>query len=330
MQRIELDALLDYARCPLLYWWRHRARVVPPPTAEALPEQAVRRGLRRYYRGRATSVLEGVLAVWREWLDEWGCPPGTMEGLRRYAEVESMLLTPFLDGSIRRDDGTPYQAPRMTRHYWEQARAAGLPKMAQELRRAMREAPIVVAGEYDLVTAFSDAVLMALRYGGPERDPYGSVRTDAPFELAITDGITMVGRADLVVVRGEQVVVAEVHDYGSHRPPAPAVSRHLQVVALAHAEGEEWGKRPAVVYRHMRSGTSVEVQQADSCDRLLPIVAAALRGVQCGVFLPRLAVAERGCLSCAYYGLCVTEEGLDVLDDLDATLLATGRTGRQK
>lgn len=321
MQRVPLDLLLDYARCPLLYWWRRRARIEAPPTAEALPERAVRQGLVRYYEGRAMSVLEGSLSVWRHWLAEWECPAETLDRLQRYVQIEAALLTPFVDGTLRRADGTPYRAPRMTRRYKQQARSAGLPKLEKELGQALRAAPLVVAGEYDALRAFGDATLMALSYRGPARDPYGNTRVDVPFAIQLTDGIAVTGRAALAVVEGGRVKSAEVHDYGRHQPPAPALSRHLGVVALFHADGEEWGERRAIVYRHMRSGSSVIVRQAESCERLLPVIAAALRGVQCGAVLPRLAVAERECLACPYYGLCVTEDGLDVLDDLDATLV---------
>jgi len=320
LQRIDLDALLAYARCPMLYWWRRRARIKAPPTVEALPERAFRQALGRYYAGRVTSVQEGVAGVWRDWLAEWGCPAETMDWLRRYAEIEAALLTPFLDGSIRRNDGTPYQAPRMTRRYKEQARSAGLPKIKRDLEQAMRTIPIEVAGECDPTTAFSDAILMALRYDGPERDPYGNTRVDVPFEISITDGITVLGKADLAVMEDGRVILAEAHDYNRCRPPASAIPRRLPIIALFNASGEGWEGQWIVVYRHIPTGSSVKVNEAEPCDRLLPVITAALRGVQCGVYLPRLAVAERECLSCPYYGLCVTEDGLDVLDDLDATL----------
>lgn len=330
MQHVPLDALLDYGRCPLLYWWRRRARIEAPPTAEALPERAIRQGLARYYEGRAVSVLEGSIGAWRGWLVDWKCPPETMDQLQQYVDIDVRLLAPFLDGSIRRDDGTLYRAPRMTRHYKEQARAAGLTKLKRQLKRAMEVAPIVVAGEIDPVRAFSDTVLMALRYEGPERDPYGNVRPNYPFEVPITAGVVVEGTADLVVLEREKVKVAEICDYGLYRVPVPALSRHLAVIALFHAEGERWGNKRSVVYRHLPTGFSAQVVEAESCDRLLPVIAAALRGVQCGVYLPRLAVAERNCLYCAYYGLCVTQDGLDILDDLDATLVALGRGSPQK
>lgn len=321
---VPLDALLDYGRCPLLYWWRWQARIKAPPTVEALPERAIRQGLARYYEGRAMSVLEGSITTWKEWVTDWKCPPETIDWLQQYADIDIRLLAPFLDGSIRRDNGTLYQAPRMTRHYKEQARAAGLTKLKRQLQQATRDAPIVAAGEADLVQAFSDTVLMALRYDGPQRDPYGNVRSHYPFEIPITAGLVVRGAADLVILEQEKVTIAEFFDFGPYRVPVPALSRHLVVIALLHAEGEGWEDKRSVVYRHMPTGSFSWVTDTESRDRLLPVIAAALRGVQCGVYLPRLAVTETNCLRCPYYGLCVTEDGLDVLDDLDATLVALG------
>lgn len=322
MQHIPLDLLVDYARCPLMYWWRRRAHIEAPPTAESLPERVLRGGLTEYYEGRATNVLNGCLTIWREWLAEWGCPPGTIDHLREYVEIDADLLA----ASIRKSDDTPYPDPRPTQHYEEQARAAGLPELGRELEQALNEAPLVVTGEYDPLRALGDSILMALLYKGPERDPDGGTHLHYPFEVPVTDGITVTGAADLVVIDGKRVEIAEVHDYGPHCPPTPALSRHLVIIALACANGERWRGDPATVYRHMLTGFSTHVYQVECPERLLPVIAAALRGVQCGVFLPRIATAERDCLNCDYYGLCVTEDGLDVLDDLDATLVALGRS----
>jgi len=187
-----------------------------------------------------------------------------------------------------------------------------------------RSLPVISAGEYDLVTAFSDTVLMIVRYRGPERQPLVTVRCDLPFTVPITDGVQVTGTADLASLEQGHVVRAEVHDYEHFRPAGPAVPRLLRVVALSHATGEKWTGERQVIYRHMDSGFWMRVDWSESTTRLLPVITAALRGVRCGVFLPRLAVAERLCLQCPYYGLCVTQDGLDVLDDLDATLLDLG------
>lgn len=323
MQHVPLDLLVDYARCPLIYWWRRRAHIEAPLTAEALPERTLRAALARYYEGQATDVLDGCLTIWREWLAEWGYPPGTINQLRRYAEIEVSLLA----DSRQESDSIPHQDPRLTPHYEEQAGAAGLTELGRELEQALDNTPLVVAGDYDPLRALSDTVLMALLYKGPRRDPNGDTRPDYPFEVPITEGVTVTGAADLVVINGKWVEIAEIHDYGPHCPPVPALSRHLVIIALACAKGERWkGNQTTIVYRHMLTGFSTHVYQVKTRERLLPIIAAALRGVQCGVFLPRIATAERDCLNCDYYGLCVTEGGLDVLDDLDATLVALRRS----
>lgn len=320
-QCIPLDLLLDYARCPLLYWWRRRAQIEAPPAVEALPERAVRQGLTQYYEGRATSVLGGCVTVWRGWLEQWQCPQETMDRLQEYVEVEARLLSPLLDGAMRWSDGTPPDL-HTTQLYKERAGAAGLPGLERKLEQAMGTIPLIAAGEYSVMRALSDTISMALCYKELETGSCEHVQLDYAFEIAITAGILVTGLADLVVLQEGRVKRAEVHDYGSHRPPVSSLSRHLNIIALVHAEGEGWRDACPIIYRHMPTGFSTQVYEVESCERLLPVIAAALRGVQCGVFLPRIAVAERDCLHCAYYGLCVTQDGLDVLDDLDATLVA--------
>jgi hypothetical protein len=289
---------------------------------EALPARATREGLARYYDERVATLLDGVIAVWGEWLgDEWACPPEALEILKEYAQKEQRVLRPFFDGTITRDDGTPYQAPRMTRVYRDRAGAAGLGRLKRSLARMTRRLPVTGAGEYDLVTAFSDTIMMVVQYGGPERRVLTTVRCNLPFRVSVTDGIHVTGTADLALLEQERVVQAEVHDYEHFRPAGPAVPRLLRVVALFHATGESWTGERQIIYRHMGTGFWVRVDWGESTTRLLPVITAALRGVQCGVFLPRLAVAERLCLRCPYYGLCVTQDGMDVLDDLDTTLL---------
>ena len=71
MQRIQLERLLAYAQCPLRYWWRYRAHIEAPVIAEELPRLALQQGLRRYYEGEAASLVDGCLAAWQAWADDW-------------------------------------------------------------------------------------------------------------------------------------------------------------------------------------------------------------------------------------------------------------------
>jgi hypothetical protein len=56
---VELDALMDYALCPMRYWWRHRVGVVAPATMETLPYLAMRQGLSWYYRDEVPKLVGG-------------------------------------------------------------------------------------------------------------------------------------------------------------------------------------------------------------------------------------------------------------------------------
>ena len=64
MAAVSLSALMDYIVCPMLYWWRYRARVRPPVLSERLPEMAVRGGLFYYYHGYAETVWDGCMRAW--------------------------------------------------------------------------------------------------------------------------------------------------------------------------------------------------------------------------------------------------------------------------
>ncbi|HIE39066.1 MAG TPA: hypothetical protein EYP77_08385 [Anaerolineae bacterium] len=331
---LELTAVLEYAACPMRYWWRCRAHIVPPPTASALPERTVRDGLQRFYDTHTlfSSLLGAVTAAWQDLLTEWDCPDGAVKLLTDYAKIEERILRPFLDGSILRRDGTPYQVPRMTRVYKEQAQAAGLGRMRREIARLLQKAPVVFTEKYTPAEALGDAVIMAVRYQGPSRDPFREIRVDYPFRVPVSEGIVLEGKADLAVLEGEKVVQAEIHDYAPRSPLFSALPHHLAVVALAAAEGVGWGGEPILVYRHMPTGrwTKIPPEGAADPSRFLPVLTAAIRGVRCGVFLPRLAVAEYRCVDCPYYGLCITQDGMDVLDDLDATAVTPLPVRRRK
>jgi len=290
LQRIQLERLLTYAQCPLRYWWRYRAHIEAPVITEELPRLALQQGLRHYYEGRAASLVDGCLAAWQAWADDWRCPPETPALIARYVRMRAQ----------RHDEDLP----------------------VDELREAWRDVTIPSASDYDLPAALDDTVLAALRYVGPECDGQREVLLDWPFQISLTAGITVEGLASLVVLERDQVTVAEFHGYSPYCPSELFLSRHLSIVALANAEGTGWRGEWYVVYRHMLTGFSASVFTTGDADRLLPVISATLRGIECGVFLPRMAATDRECLRCPYRELCTTPDGLDALDDLDATLVA--------
>ena len=324
MRLVRLDALMDYAKCPMQYWWRHRARLVAPPTMEALPYVALQMALAAYYRGDERRLVDCVMARWEGWLQQWRCPVEALAVLQRYGQAEHGILELFARGEITRKDGSLYTEPRMTRRYAELYEERGLKGLKDGLQRMTRGVPIPSRTGYDLVTAFSDSILWASRYGGPPRES-GSVLGGYEFRVPVADRVAVVGHAAVVMLECDRVVHAEMHDYEYDAARETTVSRHLMMVALANAVGPEWEGDPQLVYRHVPSGWSMVLDWTEPATRLLPVLTAAVRGVECGVFLPRMAAAERLCTHCAYLGMCVTEEGLDVLDDLDATALDVAR-----
>jgi hypothetical protein len=212
----------------------------------------------------------------------------------------------------------------MTKRYAELYDEASLDGLRGQLERMTRGVPVPARTRYHLAEAFSDSILWASRYGGPRREA-GRVVSDYQFRVPVTDGITVQGQAAVVLMEGDTVMEAEVHDYEYNATQEGAVSRHLAMIALANATGPEWEGDVVLTYRHMRTGSSVVLDWTEPATRLLPVVVAAIRGVECGVFLPRIAAAELACTHCMFYGICVTEDGLDVLDDLDATALDVRR-----
>jgi hypothetical protein len=315
---------MDYALCPMRYWWRHRVGVVAPATMETLPYLAMRQGLSWYYRGEVPKLVDGVLRAWAEWMREWRCPEEALGILERYGHAEHEILARFAAGEFTRRDGSLYQAPRMTKKYAGLCSEASLDGLRGQLERMTRGVPVPARTRYHLAEAFSDSILWAARYGGPRREA-GQVVGDYQFRVPVTDGITVQGHAAVVLMAGEKVIQAEVHDYEYDAAQDAAVSRHLAMIALANAAGPEWEGDVVLTYRHMRTGGSMVLDWTEPATRLLPVLVAAIRGVECGVFLPRIAAAERSCTHCMFYGICVTEDGLDVLDDLDATALDVRR-----
>lgn len=305
MQRIQLERLLAYAQCPLRYWWRYRAHIQAPVIAEELPRLALQQGLRRYYyEGEAASLVDGCVAAWQAWADDWRCPPETPALIARYVKMRAQ----------RQEEDLP----------------PDLLPLLDELREACRDVILPSAGDYDLPAALDDTVLAALRYAGPRRDRRREVRLDWPIQISLTAGIVVEGLASLVAMERGRVAVAEFHDYSPYRPSETFLPRHLNLVALANAEGAGWEDEWSVVYRHMPTGFSTSVLTTRDADRLLPVISAALRGIECGVFLPRITATDRECERCAYLGLCATPDGLDALDDLDATLIAVREKGLRR
>lgn len=316
-----LAEIYEYAHCPYRHFWRYVARIVPPPTAQGLVEATMRQSLTDFYNNReGDNLLRSLAVTWQQKLLEWGCEREVWDPLVKFAVTRAELLEPFLSKRVRKPDGTPYKAPEMSAEYKRQARKAALPQMEDKLNDRLVDVPVLVDENYTVVDAFSDCVEVVTRNEWPV--PEGAVMgVGLPFEVRLTDGVILQGVADLVVEVGNGKVDIEIHDY-DHPVclPTTALRRDLRVTAVSQARSERWNGVRRVLYRHLRSGTKVSIHHPPGTGRLLTAAIGAAAGIRHRVYVPRLAVQSRRCLTCPFYALCSGKH--DVLDALDPTLLA--------
>ena len=320
-----------YVRCPFRHFWRYQARIAPPPTARGLAEEHVRRALSKYYahagggaarEPESPSLMACVGAVWRRTVEEWGCGLSAWDLLVEFAAARARVVEPFLAGRITKPDGSPYKVPEMSAEYRRRASSAGLPALKRRLEGVLSQAPVLVDEAYGVTDAFADSVEIVERNAWPVRHEVLGVAH--PYEVDLIGEHTLKGTADLVIDAGDGAVRLEVHDYDrSVCLPVRFLRRDLRVVAAHHASCQSWNRVEEVVYRHMQSGTTVRIPQAADAGRLLTAALTAVEGIRHEVYVPRLAVQSRDCLSCSYYQLCIDER--DVLDTLAPTLLAAAR-----
>ena len=323
-----------YARCPLRYFWRYRARIVPPPTARDLVEKTVRLTLSLHYGGTKDSLnpdpdqpgpLECLGAVWRAMLEDWGLGDATWALLEAYASRRVGVSEPFLDGRATEPDHSLHGVPGLGA--WDEMSAgqerrsalADPPGLAQQLRECLSRVPVRTTEDCGVLEAFAQSIAMIERNKWPARDVVEGV--GGPYEVDLIGDRALKATADLVVRNGDGVVSIEVHDYEKTKsPPADLLRRDLRVVAAAHASSQAWTSVQEVVYRHMQSGTTVCISATAGTSRLLTAFIGAEEGIRHRVYLPRLAVEPQACRSCPYEELC-TQDHQDILDTLDPTLL---------
>ncbi len=334
---LTLAEVWAYARCPFRYFWRYKARIVPPPTAWGLVEENVRRALCLYYgdaeggpegRSDQPELTECLEAVWRARIEGWGGGDGTWAILVEFASTRARVLESFLDGRAAKPDGARFKAPgldvqaEMNAEHKRRATKAGIAILARQLGERLCQAPVRVTEEYGVAQAFADSVEIVERNTWPSPDTVDGI--ESPYEVELVGECRLKATADLVIGTGEGEVTIEVHDYD--RPeclPVALVRRDLRVVAARYARSKEWNGVRGVVHRHVRSGATVGVSGGSGTGRLLTAVIGAAAGIRHQVYVPRLAVQSRSCLSCPFHELCTNDQ--DVLDTLDPTLLGALR-----
>jgi len=324
VEGLTLAKLWAYARCPFRYFWRYEARIAPPPGARGLVERTLRQALSLHYDASSASEDPGLVrclgVAWRRMVvDEWGYGSDVWDLLTSYAAKRAEILEPFLAGRVTKPDGAPYKVPEMSAAYERSAAKAGLPALAERLKELLARAPILADGTYTVADAFADSVEAADRGAWPAPDAV--IGVGVPCEADLLEGLMLRCRADLILDAGGGKAAVEVHDYA--KPvclPIGLLRRDLRVAAASRARSEGWSEVGEVIYRHIRSGKTVRLSPRGD-GRLLTAAIGAAAGIRHGVYVPRMAVQDRACLSCPFQELCAGERE-DILDTLDPTLLA--------
>lgn len=133
---IELLDVLDWAYCPLRFWWRNTnlapdvSQISGKKTGEALYRAAIRSSIKFYYdankNDRTVQFGECLGLVWKAWLKNWGLSEFLARSLVDYQKRRRALLMRFENGAITNRDGDLYRRPTWTRHWRELSDTTGL------------------------------------------------------------------------------------------------------------------------------------------------------------------------------------------------------------
>lgn len=143
---VSIDDILNWAYCPLRYWWEVNASLKdlagakPHISGEYLIQRAVRQSLKAFYQtkkrtdGNSKSSLGEIFGwLWKKWLDTWGLSH-LGESLVDYADKRDAVEVMFKPkGNVRREDGQLYNRPSWTKKWKEMAVGRSL----VELQRAI-------------------------------------------------------------------------------------------------------------------------------------------------------------------------------------------------
>ncbi len=334
---LTLDEVWDYARCPYRHFWRHQARIAPPPTARGLVEEHMRLALSLYYSGsenrpaedsKQVDLMACLGSAWRATIEGWGAGHGMWTLLVEFAAVRARVSELSFNAQASDSDGAGVRAtvpdaqPRSRGGHGPSASEAHLPELAMELKERLSGAPVLVSEDYGVAEALADSVEIVQRNRWP--DPGEIAGIGFPYVVELLGGRRLEATADLVRRAGDGAVTVEVHEYDrSDSLPLALLRRDLRVVAALHGQGEGWAEVRDVVYRDVQLGKAVRISRGPSSGRLLAAVIGAEAGIRHQVYVPRLAVEPRECQSCSFLALCTN--GHDILDTMDATLLGAVR-----
>jgi hypothetical protein len=233
----------------------------------------------------------------------------------------------------------------MTKEYRERMHAAGLTRLGSRLDDVARSQGLLMESDEarpgsTLGDVFADCLTAMERTGPglPAREVV--LGWGVPYQVGLGDGAPLLAQADLVVRtaddKGDHTVHLEVHDFDDQpRLRAGAAGRDLRVIAasLAQPVNDEsgavtWRRVSHVVYRHWPSGQTYTYRETNS-GHLLAVVAAAARGLQSHVIVPRALTGFEECRPCPYRGQCWDEPGWESLPLLDMSVLGRAEQLRQ-
>lgn len=339
---LTLEALQDFLFCPMRYWWRQLARLPEPATWDRIAQTILREAMLEYARiywaetksepavvhqaiqdNPQTHPLQVLAAArWGYQFIEWGeAELGRL--LRAYARADAEIVIHFVRGGegFRRPDGSPYQAPRLTKAYEKLAGEAGLPAMKQRIDEAASQLPVQerkgqsLADTYAQLNGETVAELVA---GLP--DWKGKVLgVEVPF-VAQASGIELAGRADLLLQVEHQPELL-FFQYGRCFLPFKAYKNDLRIIAALLSAGESWGRgqmNSVRVFNLIGEVRQERIYGPGRGERLETVAAMVERTIEAGGYLPRFLCFEAypTCLTCPYQPYCI-EGGGDLLERMD-------------
>lgn len=325
-REITLDQVLTYARCPMEHLLRYQLKVPALPTGQDAIQQTVRLALRDFHSGAKPSVLVAAQAAWRVLLGEWQVDNlnNAYAALENYALLRAELLLPFFQGEIVKPDGSRYRNPRASRVYQQRAQARGLLNLQAVVDEQIPHPRLSLRSDELLAEVFADSLEIAARCRKPAVDDAAAPGVQVPFRLDLPGNYGLSGWADLLACvqeHGRPGMVAVLYDFSDHPEPGEILAHDLRVLALLNA-GDEFWRGPAlaggsessriVKVHYLRTGGTVSVYGSASPAWGRALLSAVVRAVNTpGV--PRMAFAPGQCGGCAYYDVCASVQGWDIL-----------------
>ncbi len=330
---LTVDELLQYVRCPLEWFWERRAHVPRPLAANSMTADGLRQAQAFFYEGHAPTLRDALRMVWQDWADAWG--QATLpSGLDRYAQGRAAILELFERGRVTRPDGRRYTAPRLTNEYRNRMHSGGLTDLGRGLDEVAQKVGLSLGDDGEngsLADAYADGLAAAERMGPqlPSRDVV--LGWQVAYGVELPNGWSLAGMADLVwraeAERGASAVVLEVHDLQDTAwVRAGLAGRDLRVIAASMAQpvpdqAPTWERVDRVVYRQWLAGQTFTFRETNP-GHLVAVAAAAVRGIETGVVIPRALAGYQNCQVCPHRERCWDERGWEALALIDDSALA--------